>query len=300
MERVLTHMGRWARQAGLSQYGVGREQVRMGIVDGTSMGKQLTSCLLMAGRIHTVMGMQQMEKKGKELPTTLALLRRAKEQYGRGFADVIVGDGLYACTSFFRCCQEIGACGVVKTDEETLAIREDIDGMCDAPVRLPDVECIRGFDSERCCTYTVYRVRSLEWQDTGIMLQGIRVDETYHSGPYKGQTHRFYILVSQELELDAMVLREIAHGRWIIENNGFKGMNEQVHSKHLFSHDPHTALILSYLQVIGYMLIELYKVWMTQCQEHMRGMWDHGSCSYQFLRDQLVCSLEGSAGWNSS
>ncbi|MGD1017986.1 MAG: hypothetical protein ABSA12_01575 [Verrucomicrobiia bacterium] len=47
---------------------------------------------------------------------------------------------------------------------------------------------------------------------------------------YAGQTFEFWVLTTDE-SLRAAEMRELAHARWAIENNGFKHSNAVVGSK---------------------------------------------------------------------
>jgi len=42
------------------------------------------------------MAMKKIEKRGKELPTSKALLKKLKEELGKGFVDYLLTDALYA------------------------------------------------------------------------------------------------------------------------------------------------------------------------------------------------------------
>jgi hypothetical protein len=283
---------------GLCKVEVEGKRMRVGVVDGSGIGGQLASFLMLLGEVPTILALQRLKKKGKELPVTLRMLRQTPQRWGRGFLSLVLGDGLYPTTSFWKTCQSIGSDGVVKTDEITLSIVQDANGIFDAPQLLPGVDYITGTDAERGCRYRLWAVEALPWSNTEITLKVARVEETYLKGKRAGQTIRFWVL-SQNQSLNALTLRKLAHWRWFIENNGFKALNEQVHSKHLFSHNPHAALVIAHLQLIGFMLLQAYRVYLQYWKNQLKTFFDHGALSLQLLRNRLRSSIEF-IGWNTT
>ncbi len=85
-----------------------------------------------------------------------------------------------------------------------------------------------------------YQVYALE----GFFLEGvdapIKVAWVHEENLRTGEQIDFWALTSLQ-ELTACEMRELAHWRWDIENNGFKSLNNLVNTKHLYAHDPHAA-----------------------------------------------------------
>ena len=53
-------------------------------------------------------------------------------------------------------------------------------------------------------------------------------------------------------------MRELAHRRWSIENNGFKQLNEQVKSKRIWTPDEEVWLRLFWIQLMAFNLVGLF------------------------------------------
>lgn len=106
----------------------------------------------------------------------LESLRRVVVQRGPGFVELLVGDGLYMTPAFFRFCQEERGChGVVKTDEETLTLRQDADGLFDAKLCLPGVGSVEGVDAQRAVAYQIWAASGFEWEGLADPLRIARV-----------------------------------------------------------------------------------------------------------------------------
>jgi hypothetical protein len=221
LEKSMQEVGQKIRQAGMAGVSLGGKRRRVGVVDGTSLGGHLASVVMEVGEVASCLGLERIPKRGKELPVSLALIQ-SKTQSNK--LDYLLGDGLYACEEFWRVCSAEGVAGVVKTPEETLNILKDANGIFDAKERLEGVEFAEGTDAERNCTFRVWGVEDLPWSETQRLLKVVRVVETFFKGKFALETHRFWIL-SQDQSLSAVNLRELAHQRWFIENEGFKALN---------------------------------------------------------------------------
>jgi IS4 transposase len=67
--------------------------------------------------------------------------------------------------------------------------------------------------------------------------------DTHLAGKYKGETETYYV-ISTDTKLPAEAMRELAKTRWHIENETFKALNEQCHSKHAFIREGSVSLLL--------------------------------------------------------
>ena len=122
---------------GRSKFQLRGSKRRIGIVDGSGLGRLLASCF------------------EKELPAGYTLLRRLKAKLGTGFVDLILGDGLYLNAPFFNLCLgELKSDVLVKTDERGLRIIQDAEGLFrakDAPAF--DIVTVCGVDTMRMRSY---------------------------------------------------------------------------------------------------------------------------------------------------
>jgi hypothetical protein len=265
----------------------GYKRTRLGIIDGSSLGGQLASVLIEPGLLPRYWGFQLIPKHGKEFPVSLELLRRFRTA---GFK-YLLADGLYARKPFWDVCDQLHCFGLVKNPDLNLTIIQQAQGLFDYPVRGRGVgyqEC-QGTDALRAVAYHIWKTEGL-WSNTHRRLTVARVQETQLKGPRQGQTDTFWVLC-QDLTIDPDVLRELAHGRWYIENNGFKALNEQTHRKHRFSHDPSTAAVMAAFQMMGMMLIAAYRARLLRAGQCFRFLIDHGQLSFRSLRSRLWGNL---------
>lgn len=290
IERWMRRVWRQLRGQGHLGVEVQGSRVHVGVLDGSVLGGHERSVLVEVGEVTSYVKVKGIPHRGKELPTSLEVMEELSKEEGKGAFDLLLGDGLYACEGFFKGCEQAGIKGVVKTSEETLNIVKDANGLFDQKTLAEGIEYVEGIDVERMCQYRIWAVAGLQWSESCQYLKVARVEETPLKGKEAGKSSRFYVF-SQAPRLSAMSLRQLAHLRWFIENNGFKALNEQVHSKHCFSHHSSTALVISLLQMIAAMLASAYHSFLKRNQHLMKSLWDHGTFSMQFLRTLLWSSL---------
>jgi hypothetical protein len=301
LRRQLTGIWRSARREGLLGVEVGGRLRRIGVIDGSFIGGQYVSVMVEPGEIPVPVSVVRYPKRGKELVASGALLRHVVRREGRGCFEYVLNDGLYANEPYWATCEGAGVKAVVKLKPEEadrLLILKDARGIFDARKLLPGVEYQEGLDKERGCRYQVWGVADLEWSTSGRRLKVARVREKWLKGPYKGQTLEFWV-ISQDPALEAMTLRRLAHLRWFIENNGFKGLNEQANTKHVFRRQSAGALNITLLQMMGRTWLELYRHELRRLRERLKHLWDHGSFPLRLLRLHLWTSL-GAASLNTT
>lgn len=297
----MKRMWRAARREGLLGVDVSGRRRRVGIIDGSFIGGQYMSVMVEAGEIPVPVSVVRYPKRGKELVASGALLRHLAKHNGRGCFDCALVDGLYANEPFFSACEEAGVQAVVKLkpeESDRLLILKDARELFDAPKRLSGVEYVEGLDKERGCRYQVWAVAELEWSASGRRLKVVRVREKWLKGRYKGQALDFWV-ISQDPTLDGMTLRRLAHLRWFIENNEFKVLNEQAHTKHVFRRASAGAFNITLLQMMGCTWLELYRHELRRLREQMKHLWDHGSFPLKLLRSKLW-TLKGTALLNTT
>lgn len=283
-----------ARRDGLLGVEVGGRKRRVGVVDGTFIGGHWMSAMYEVGALPVLVNAVRYPKRGKELVASHALLAHIGQHEGRCVFNLLLFDGLYPNEPIWEECEKLGVFGVVKLKPEEadrFLILQDARGLFDAAQTLPGVEYVEGVDAKRGCHYQVWAVANLEWGHTERRLKVARVREKWLKGRYKGQTLDFWV-ISQDPTLDALALREVAHLRWFIENNGFKALNEQAHSKHVFRRQSAGAFNISLLQILGHTWLELYRHELEALKEQMKHLWDHGTLPLRLLRTYLWTSLE--------
>jgi hypothetical protein len=93
-------------------------------------------------------------------------------------------------------------------------------------------------------------------------LRVARVIEEVFKGKYTGQKKTYYVITTST-ELPALTLRELAKLRWHIENETFKALNEQCHSKHAYVRDrAMEALVL--ILFATFIQLQAYRLWVEE------------------------------------
>jgi len=269
-----------------------RGRTRVGAVDGSSFGPLHASVFAQLGTLELLEDLEPWEKAGKERPASYRLLRRMVEREGKGFLELVAADGLYATRDFFRFCwEELGCHAVVKTDEETLTLRQDADGLFDAsPRRREGIADVEGVEAQRAVAYRIWAASGFEWEGLASPLRIARVGEEPLKGPHRGETSLFDVLPT-DLALSARDLREVAPARWREENKGFKALNEQGHAKHAFVREPGALARLVLLLFLAFVLLQAsrLRVEAGKAPLGLAPAWE--PIAFRFLRQLLWISL---------
>jgi len=263
------HLG---RRAGLSKCPLRAGRLRLGLVVGSCFGGYLASVLELIGIESFLVDLEWMPKRGKELPSSYTLLRRAKERFGTHFVDLMLGDGLYLNAPFLNLVlQELRSDVLVKTDDSTRDILKDAMGLfAHETDYASDIEHIQGFDETRLRSYEVLMTHGfhLDKVDVPLQVAWVREQDVYvypdkkrHKGKPHDGSHEFWVIASAEyLEraLSAEEMRELAHWRWDQENEGFKAANQRVKTKRLYSHDTQAKQAILLLLFVVFNLLGIY------------------------------------------
>ena len=239
----------------------GRKIRAGGIVDGSCFGGFWGSVLSLAGCSDAVVDLEPYRSRGDELPASRRVLRRANEKLGKEFFDLILADGLYPTEKDFRMCRrELGSDLLVKTQEETLNVVQDARGLFftrKGTIRQ-GMNRVQGTDPERQMEYEVIWAEGFQWQDLEYPLTVAHVREKYLK-PIQGRPEvvEFWVLTTAQGYVGEE-LRELAHGRWRIENGIFKRLNALVKSKHYANHSPKVQEMLLRLWMLGLTLLGAY------------------------------------------
>jgi hypothetical protein len=239
-------------------------KIRAAAVDGTCWGKRYASAVEMLGEAPVVLDFQPAPGQGHELATSEAVLRRVFYQFHDlegGLADIVLGDGAYITQNMLRLCRdELGTHLLVKTTElETLLVLKDAEVLFNAPGDLAaGIEHHRGIDVERRFSYEIWAASGFEHDGFDGPLKVARV----RTEPLKGKedAETFWIITT-DTTLSGQDMRELAHRRWTIENQGFRALNDAMNSKHVWtrgknSEDTFEGLML--MMTLSFMLVVAY------------------------------------------
>jgi len=253
---ILLSSYRLGVNSGQSKYQLRDGKRRIGIIDSSGFGRFLASCFEIVGPTSLMVGLQRIEKRGKELPASYALLRRLKHELNANFVDLILGDGLYLVAPFFNLCLgELQADVLVKTDDTTRQIIADAMGLFGAKEQFSSgIITAEGTDAVRMCHYQVTMA-------DGFFLKGVDTDLTVawviETHLRTGELTEFWVITSAKSLLPQEV-RELAHWRWDVENHGFKSLNQTVVTKRIYSHDPTASEAILLILFIVFNLLSLF------------------------------------------
>lgn len=270
----------------------GRKIRAVGITDGSNFGGFWASVLMLAGKSEAVVDLEPYEKRGKELAANRKVLRRASKKLGREFFDLILADGLYPTEKDFRLSRrELGSDLLVKTQEETLTVIQDARSLFftrQGQVRQ-GMNQVEGFDSERQIQYEVVWAKGFQWQGLEYPLTVAWVRETFLK-PAEGRPEvvEFWVLTTFE-GLAGDELRELAHGRWRIENGIFKRLNALVESKRYASHSPKVQEMLLRLWMLGLTLLGAYLF--EQGLNLIKQTWKAMKITWRWITERMRLSL---------
>jgi hypothetical protein len=248
------------RLAGLSKWEGALGKFRVGIVDGTSFGNALMSCIEIVGQSALLVDMEPIPKRGKELPASTTLLQRVQPALGTGRLDLVLGDGLYFNAPFFTCCLEELHCDVlVKTDDARRAVIVDAMGLFRTPPgQFPEIIRAEGLDIDRLCLYQMAMASGFAMDGVQDEVTVVWIREQYLK---KALDVEFWVILTQRYELHLTIedARELGHLRWDVETHGFKAFNQTMHSKHGYSHDPQVMTPLELLLSLVFILLQVFR-----------------------------------------
>jgi len=233
VRKMLHEAVRCADAAGTLQVALpsGR-MVRAGILDGSSFGGFEGCVFAVAGAVAAPVDVR-MHDRGKELNASRWLLSMVRREFGERYVDVVIGDGLYMSTPHIvHCKKELGCDALVKTSEESLTVIEDAKGLFAMPREANDgIERFLGVDVNRGVKYGITAASGFRWSGVPYELKVAMVEEEkLKPAPGEKKFDVFWVITT-DVKMDPLDMRELAHTRWVIENNVFKRLSELVGSK---------------------------------------------------------------------
>lgn len=109
----------------------------------------------------------------------------------------------------------------------------------------------KGYDKERLVEYEIFSIARL---DTDNRFKIAKIFETN----VNGKQNLFYVFTT-DFEMSGNKMRENGHNRWIIENNGFKMLNNLVWSKHQWYRNPMISAKLILIFQLSFSLLWLFR-----------------------------------------
>lgn len=233
--------------------------IRLASMDGTGFGKFLACGFQVMGNLEMFLDIERIPKKGKELPVSRELLRRVVERFGKSFVDLLLLDSLYFSHEEINFCLKDAKIHVLiklkESELDNLNILKDAEGMFSSPEFKPDVEYSSGIDEVRMVKYQV-------WAAEGFSLDGcdfpLKVAKVKGNHLKKDRDFTFWVVTTLK-SLTANQMRIGGHLRWHIENNGFKELNAQTNSKHVWTHNQNEWEIITLILLLAFAALTIYE-----------------------------------------
>ena len=153
----------------------------------------------------------------------------------------------------------------------------------------PGINRVEGLDPERQICYEAVWAEGFEWQGLEYPMTVAWVREKYLK-PIKGRPEvvEFWVLTTFQ-GLVGEELRELAHGRWRIENGVFKRLNALVESKHYANHSPKVQEMLLRLWMLGLTLLGAYLF--QQGLNLIKQTWKSMKVTWRWIVERMRLSL---------
>jgi len=183
-----------------------------------------------------------------EVAAAIRLLERVLEHYPRAF-DVVMGDGLYANSTFFNYVLSRGKHALAVLKDETRDLWGDAQSLFAdmAPVEIQrgrwQAECwdLEGFTSWPQVNRPVRVVQSLERTTVRRQLDG-------REEPV--ESHWAWVTTLAGAQSSTRAVLELGHRRWAIENEGFNELSTRQHSDHVYRHHAPAMLVFLLMAMI--------------------------------------------------
>jgi len=212
------------------------------------------------------------------------LLDRVFDEYGDGFVDIFLLDGLYTDKKTINQVLSHKSHVLIKSTETGLNIIKDAEGLFNGFSsgllghweEYPGMEHEKGFDSTRMCEYELWACGDFEFPGVKESMKVAHIKESYIK---EERTEDFFLITDENLS--GLQMRELGHIRWHIENNGFKQLDEQTNCDHVYTHCAHTFVALMLLMFIGWNLLLLFDL------EDIKAGYEYVKWTLDFLSELL-------------
>ena len=205
--------------------------------------------LQLVGRDLTLLLDAEPIRRGEgELTTAIRLLERVLEHYPRAF-EVVMGDALYANSTFFNYVLSRGKDALAVLKDETRDLWTDAQSLFAGmePAVLQRGRCeaacwdVEGFRSWPQVVQPVRVVQTLEQTAVRRQLDG-REEIT--------ESRWAWVTTLGQLGASTRTILNLGHRRWAIENEGFNELATRQHADHVYRHHEQAILVFLLLAMI--------------------------------------------------
>jgi len=263
---------------------------RIGIIDGSVMGGHYHVTFSLHGSIEYPVFVEDQHTRGKELPVALNVIDQAYEYLGNCFPDLILADSLYFNVNTFKSIREKGAHILIKgSNPEFRSVLQDARFLFENDV-VDGVETDSGFDYERLCRWSMKKTSG---EFAGYPIQIAHLVESHQ----KRTKHTIVEgwIVSTDLSLSSLSLREAAHLRWHIENNVFKRISHLAGTKRFYFKDPRRFYSMLRLLFAALAAFDAYICIMRQSERDFKLLMDGAKPTLKNIFSKVADQLERAA-----
>lgn len=263
---------------------------RIGIIDGSQMGDHFHVTFSLHGSIDYPYMVEDQGRRGKELPTALRMLNKAHTWLGHRFPDLLLCDSLYFNVNTFKNVREKGSHILIKSSNPGFrTVLKDAQFLFEHDVTTK-IERKRGFDNERLCYWYIEKTSG---EFAGYPIQIAHLVEDY---PKRTKdSHRECWIVSTDLSLSSLCLREAAHLRWHIENHVFKRISHLAGTKRFYFKDPRPFYTLLRFLFAALAALDAYIYRLKQRKREFKQLMNGAKTTWKMIFALLNDQLEGAA-----
>jgi hypothetical protein len=237
-------------------------------------------------KLSVILDVEPMGQGEEECATALRLLARLREMYGPRFFDVVVVDAWYTNGPFLKTVVEMGWPVISVLKQE----RYDIYGEALALTRGQPPGQIAERDGRKL---EIWDLRQMSFTDSYTEpVRVVRARESWKQNERIGgewvstdKEENWIWIVAGGLDgYDGLVIRDLGHLRWKIENNAFNELTQGWGLTHCAHHHPVSIQVLLWIKIIAFTLFHAFAI--------LHGkLFRFGKVTFQELRKRLYRSL---------
>jgi hypothetical protein len=263
---------------------------RIGIIDGSVMGTHQHVTFSLHGSIDYPVIIEDQQQRGKELPVAMEVIGDAFKQLGSCFPDLILGDSLYFNQNTFKQVRSTGSHILIKSSNpEFRGVLQDAQFLFEHDV-VEKIETASAFDCERLCRWNIKKTSG---EFAGYPIQIAHLVEDYPKRTKNAHAESW--IVTTDLSLSSLSLREAAHLRWHIENNVFKRISHLTGTKRFYFKDPRRFYSMLRLLFAALAAFDAYICMMGQSENDFKCLMGGAKPTWKNILSRLRDQLEGAA-----
>jgi hypothetical protein len=183
--------------------------------------------------------MQGIPGRGHEAAAAKAMIRQLPQQLGLATPELLLYDGLACTRPLFQTARAQNIHLLVKCrNPEFREVFRDAQALFNQP-NTSDFQVRQGFDSHRLCNW---KIKVTQDSFAGVPVTIAHLTEEYVKRPERPLEEAW--IITTDTSLFPGEIREAAHLRWSIENDGFKKLSTLAGTKRFHFKDPQPFLVM--------------------------------------------------------